>query len=123
MLRLVPNSIREAAYALGAPEWKVITMVAYRGARSGILTGVLLGAARISGETAPLLFTALNNQFFSANLAKPIANLPVVIFQFAMSPYDDWQELAWAGAFLITLSVLSFNILARILMRNKNVRN
>lgn len=122
MLRLVPSSIREAAYALGTPEWKVITMVAYRGARSGILTGVLLGAARISGETAPLLFTALNNQFFSTDLSKPIANLPVVIFQFAMSPYDDWQELAWAGAFLITLSVLSFNILARILTRSKNAR-
>jgi phosphate transport system permease protein len=122
MLRLVPNSIREAASALGAPEWKVITLIAYRAARSGILTGVLLGVARISGETAPLLFTALNNQFFSSNLAKPMANLPVVIFQFAMSPYDDWQSLAWAGAFLITLSVLALNIIARILTRNKNAR-
>ena len=123
MLRLVPNSIREAAAALGAPEWKVIVLIAYRAARSGILTGVLLGVARISGETAPLLFTALNNQFFNSDLSKPMANLPVVIFQFAMSPYDDWQELAWAGAFCITLSVLTFNILARLLTRNKNARN
>ncbi len=123
MLRLVPQTIREAAFALGAPEWKVITLVAYRAARSGILTGVLLAVARISGETAPLLFTALNNQFFNSDLAKPMANLPVVIFQFAMSPYDDWQDLAWAGAFLITLSVLAFNVVARILIRNKNARH
>ena len=99
-----------------------MVLVAYRAARSGILTGVLLAIARISGETAPLLFTALNNQFWSTDLAKPIANLPVVIFQFAMSPYEDWQHLAWAGAFLITMSVLLFNILARLFLRNKNAR-
>ena len=122
MLRLVPHTLREAAAALGAPRWKVMVLVAYRAARSGILTGVLLAIARISGETAPLLFTALNNQFWSTDLAKPIANLPVVIFQFAMSPYEDWQHLAWAGAFLITMSVLLFNILARLFLRNKNAR-
>jgi len=123
MLNLVPASLKEAAAALGAPQWKVITFVAYRAARSGILTGLLLAVARISGETAPLLFTALNNQFWNADLSKPIANLPVVIFQFAMSPYEDWQHLAWVGALLITLSVLTFNIIARVILRNKNVRN
>ncbi len=123
MLKLVPHTLREAAAALGAPRWKVIVLVAYRAARSGIMTGVLLAIARISGETAPLLFTALNNQFWSTDLSKPMANLPVVIFQFAMSPYEDWQHLAWAGAFLITMSVLLFNILARLFLRNKNARN
>jgi len=115
MLKLVPNSLREAAAALGAPKWKIITMVSYRAARAGIITGVLLAVARISGETAPLLFTALNNQFFSTNMNAPMANLPVVIFQFAMSPYADWQRLAWGGALLITLVVLGINILARTL--------
>jgi phosphate transport system permease protein len=119
MLRLVPVSLREAAAALGAPQWKVIVMVAFRAARSGILTGVLLAIARLSGETAPLLFTALNNQFWSSNLNAPIANLPVVIFQFAMSPYADWQKLAWAGSLLITLSVLLLNIVARIVFRQQ----
>ena len=117
MLRLVPSALREAAAALGAPKWKVIVMVTYRAAIQGMLTGVLLAVARISGETAPLLFTALNNQFWSSNLNAPMANLPVVIFQFAMSPYEDWQKLAWAGALLITLSVLTLNILARVLFR------
>lgn len=119
MLRLIPNSLREAAAALGAPQWKVITLVTLRAARAGILTGILLAVARISGETAPLLFTALNNQFFSNDMNQPMANLPVVIFQFAMSPYDDWRSLAWAGALLITLSVLTLNIVARILFRQK----
>ena len=119
MLRLVPNSLREAAAALGAPQWKVILLVCYRAARSGILTGVLLGIARITGETAPLLFTSLNNQFWSTNLLQPMANLPVVIFQFAMSPYEDWQKLAWAGALLITASVLLLNIVARFFLRKK----
>jgi phosphate transport system permease protein len=118
MLRLVPNTLREAALALGAPRWKVITLIAYRAAMSGILTGVLLGVARIAGETAPLLFTALNNQFWSTDIDKPMANLPVVIFQFAMSPYDEWHALAWAGALLITVSVLVLSILARTLLRN-----
>jgi phosphate transport system permease protein len=117
MLRLVPDSMREAAAALGAPQWKVITRIVYRGAMSGILTGILLAVARISGETAPLLFTALNNQFWSTNLDRPLANLPVVIFQFAMSPYEDWHHLAWAGALLITLSVLLMNIVARTVLR------
>jgi len=117
MMRLVPDSIREAAVALGTPRWRVIVQVIYRAARSGILTGVLLAVARISGETAPLLFTALNNQFWSSSLDKPMANLPVVIFQFAMSPYDDWQHLAWAGALLITLGVLLLNIIARVFLR------
>ena len=103
MLRLVPNNLREAAAALGAPRWKIIVLVAYRSAKSGILTGVLLAVARISGETAPLLFTALNNQFWSANMSKAMANLPVVIFQFAMSPYEDWQHLAWVGCPFDTL--------------------
>lgn len=117
MLRLVPSTLREAAAALGAPQWKVINFVTLRAARAGIITGVLLAVARISGETAPLLFTALNNQFWSSNMGQPMANLPVVIFQFAMSPYDDWQKLAWAGALLITFSVLALNILARVLFR------
>ncbi len=119
MLRLVPNSLREAAAALGAPQWKVINFVTLRAARAGIITGVLLAVARISGETAPLLFTALNNQFWNSNMNQPMANLPVVIFQFAMSPYDDWHSLAWAGALLITFSVLTLNILARVLFRQK----
>jgi phosphate transport system permease protein len=117
MLRLIPNTLREAAAALGAPQWKIVTFVTLRAARAGIITGIMLAIARISGETAPLLFTALNNQFWSANMDGPLANLPVVIFQFAMSPYEDWQHLAWAGALLITLSVLTLNILARILFR------
>lgn len=117
MLKLVPNSLREAAAALGCPMWKMILFVTYRAARTGIVTGVLLAVARISGETAPLLFTALNNQFWSANMNAPMANLPVVIFQFAMSPYEDWQRLAWGGAALITLAVLALNILARLLFR------
>jgi phosphate transport system permease protein len=119
MLRLVPNSLREAAAALGAPQWKIISSVTLRAARAGILTGVLLAVARISGETAPLLFTSLNNQFWSSNMNQPMANLPVVIFQFAMSPYADWQQLAWAGALLITFSVLTLNILARVLFRQQ----
>ncbi len=119
MLRLVPGSLREAAFALGAPRWKVATMVSLRAAKSGVMTGLLLAIARISGETAPLLFTALNNQFFSTNMESPIANLPVVIFQFAMSPYDNWIRLAWGGALLITLTVLALNILARVFFRNK----
>src|SRR5512140_4021403 len=117
MLQLVPNSLREAAAALGCPTWKMITMVSYRAARSGIVTGILLAVARISGETAPLLFTALNNQFWSTDMGKPMANLPVVIFQFAMSPYEDWHRLAWGGALLITLLVLGINIAARSLFR------
>ncbi|HZZ91367.1 MAG TPA: phosphate ABC transporter permease PstA [Usitatibacter sp.] len=117
MLKLVPHSLREAAAALGAPTWKVITMVSYRAARAGIVTGVLLAIARITGETAPLLFTALNNQFWSSDMNHPMANLPVVIFQFAMSPYDDWHRLAWGGAALITLFVLAINIAARALFR------
>ncbi|SRR5581483_4999565 len=119
MLRLVPNSLREAAVALGCPQWKMITAICYRAARAGIGTGVLLAIARISGETAPLLFTALNNQFFSTDMNQPMANLPVVIFQFAMSPYDEWHRLAWGGAALITLSVLGLNILARTLLARK----
>jgi phosphate transport system permease protein len=117
MLKLVPNSLREAAAALGCPSWKMIVMVTYRAARTGILTGVLLAVARISGETAPLLFTALNNQFWSTNMNAPMSNLPTVIFQFAMSPYADWHRLAWGGAALITLAVLALNILARALFR------
>ena len=119
MLRLVPGSLREAAFALGAPRWKVATMVTLRAAKSGVITGLLLAVARISGETAPLLFTALNNQFFSTNMGAPMANLPVVIFQFAMSPYDNWIDLAWGGALLITLAVLVLNILARVFFREK----
>ena len=117
MLKLVPNSLREAAMALGCPVWKMITLVSYRAARTGILTGILLALARISGETAPLLFTALNNQFWSTDMNAPMANLPVVIFQFAMSPYEDWHRLAWGGAALITMAVLVLNILARALFR------
>ena len=123
MLRLVPNSLREAAAALGAPQYKITLYVAYRAARSGVLTGILLATARISGETAPLLFTSLNNQFWNSDMSKPMANLPVVIFQFAMSPYQDWQSLAWAGAFLITVGVLTMNVFARLVLRNKNVKN
>lgn len=119
MLVLVPSSLREAAYALGAPKWKVITMVTLRAARAGVITGVLLAVARIAGETAPLLFTSLSNQFWNANLAKPTASLPVTIFSFAMSPYDNWQHLAWAGVFLITIAVLGLNILARVLTKQK----
>ena len=115
MLRLVPNSLREAATALGAPKWRVVVTVTYRAAMQGMVTGVLLAVARISGETAPLLFTALNNQFWSANLNAPIANLPVVIFQFSMSPYADWQSLAWGGALLITAAILVLNIGARFI--------
>ncbi len=118
MLALVPNSLREAAFALGAPRWKVATLIRLRAVKAGVVTGVLLAVARISGETAPLLFTALNNQFFSADMNSPMANLPVVIFQFAMSPYDNWRDLAWGGALLITFSVLTLNILARILVRS-----
>ena len=117
MLRLVPDSLREAAAALGTPQWKMILMVTLRSVRAGIITGVLLAVARISGETAPLLFTALNNQFWTTDFNAPMSNLPVVIFQFAMSPYDDWQRLAWAGALLITLAVLLLNVLARSLFR------
>jgi phosphate transport system permease protein len=117
MLKLVPNSLREAAAALGAPTWKIITLVSYRAARAGIITGILLAVARIAGETAPLLFTALNNQFWSSDMNRPMANLPVVIFQFAMSPYEDWHRLAWGGAALITLLVLGINIAARSLFR------
>ena len=113
MLRLIPDALRESGAALGAPRWMVITRISYRAAFQGILTGVLLAIARVSGETAPLLFTALNNQFWNANLNKPMANLPVVIFQFAMSPYEDWRQLAWGGAFLITVAVLALNIAAR----------
>lgn len=117
MLALVPNSLREAAFALGAPKWKVIMMVTLRAAKSGVVTGILLALARISGETAPLLFTALSNQFFSADLSQPMANLPVTIFKFAMSPFADWQGLAWAGVFFITLTVLALNIMARVFFR------
>ncbi|BDT79293.1 phosphate ABC transporter permease PstA [Polynucleobacter yangtzensis] len=119
MLRLVPGSLREAAYALGAPKWKVALMITLRAAQSGVMTGILLSLARVSGETAPLLFTALNNQFFSTNINAPMANLPVVIFQFAMSPYDNWVNLAWGGALLITFAVLGLNIVARVVFRDK----
>jgi len=119
MLLLVPQEMREAALALGAPRWVMIVQVTYRAARSGILTGVLLGVARASGETAPLLFTALNNQFLSWDLSRPMANVPCVIFQFAMSPYAGWQRLAWAGALVSLLSVLAFNLTARIVFRQR----
>ena len=119
MLQLVPSGLREAAYALGAPKWKVITKITLRAARAGVVTGILLAVARIAGETAPLLFTALNNQFWNSDMSQPMASLPVTIFKFAMSPYENWQQLAWAGVFLITLAVLGLNILARILTRNK----
>jgi phosphate transport system permease protein len=122
MLRLVPSSMREAAVALGAPMWKVIVMVTLKAARGGVITGILLAIARMSGETAPLMFTALNNQFWSADMNGPMANLPVVIFQFAMSPFDDWKALAWAAALLITLAVLGLNILARTVFRQRAMR-
>jgi phosphate transport system permease protein len=120
MLRLIPNALREAAYALGTPKWKVILSVTLKAARAGVLTGVLLALARISGETAPLLFTALSNQFWAADLSAPMASLPVTIFKFAMSPYENWQQLAWAGVFLITMGVLALNILARVFLRSKH---
>jgi phosphate transport system permease protein len=119
MLSLIPNSLREAAYALGTPKWKVISAVTLKAARAGVVTGVLLALARIAGETAPLLFTALSNQFFTTSLGEPMASLPVTIFKFAMGPYENWQKLAWAGVFLITVGVLALNILARVLFRNK----
>ena len=119
MLQLVPPGLREAAYALGAPKWKVILSITLKAARAGVITGVLLAVARIAGETAPLLFTALSNQFWTSSLGEPMASLPVTIFKFAMSPYENWQKLAWAGVFLITLAVLVLNILARVLTRNK----
>ena len=120
MLQLVPAGLREAAYALGAPKWKVILSITLTAARAGVITGVLLAVARISGETAPLLFTALSNQFWTSSLSEPMASLPVTIFKFAMSPYENWQKLAWAGVFLITAAVLALNILARILSRHKS---
>ena len=120
MLSLIPNALREAAYALGTPKWIVISSVTLKAARAGVLTGILLAIARISGETAPLLFTALSNQFWTSDLSKPMASLPVTIFKFAMSPYENWQKLAWTGVFLITLGVLGLNIAARVLFRNKH---
>jgi phosphate transport system permease protein len=120
MLQLVPAGLREAAYALGTPKWKVITSITLRAARAGVVTGVLLAVARISGETAPLLFTALSNQFWTSSLSEPMASLPVTIFKFAMSPYENWQQLAWAGVVLITLAVLGLNILARVVTRQKD---
>lgn len=120
MLQLVPNSLREAAFAVGAPRWQVVLRVTLKAVKGGVITGILLALARVSGETAPLLFTALNNQFWSTDMSAPMANLPVVIFQFAMSPYEDWQRLAWAGALLITLAVLTLNILARTVFRQKS---
>ena len=122
MLQLVPSSLREAAVALGAPMWKVILMVTLKAVRGGVITGILLAVSRISGETDPLLFTALNNQFWNANMDAPMANLPVVIFQFALSPFEEWQQLAWAGALLITLTVLVINILARSVFKQAAVR-
>ena len=120
MLQLVPPGLREAAYALGTPKWKVIISITLRAARAGVVTGILLAVARIAGETAPLLFTALNNQFWTADVSQPMASLPVTIFKFAMSPYENWQKLAWAGVFLITAAVLGLNILARVLTRSKH---
>lgn len=120
MLSLIPNALREAAYALGTPKWKVISTITLKSARAGVVTGVLLALARISGETAPLLFTALSNQFWSWDLGQPMASLPVTIFKFAMSPYENWQKLAWAGVFLITMGVLTLNIAARVMFRNKH---
>ena len=117
MLQLIPSSLREAAYALGAPKWKVILSITLKAARAGVVTGVMLAVARIAGETAPLLFTALSNQFWTSSLSEPMASLPVTIFKFAMSPYENWQNLAWAGVFLITMTVLGLNILARIITR------
>jgi phosphate transport system permease protein len=119
MLQLVPSGLREAAYALGAPKWKVVMSITVKAARAGVITGVLLAVARIAGETAPLLFTALSNQFWTSSLSEPMASLPVTIFKFAMSPYENWQKLAWAGVFLITVAVLALNILARLLTRSK----
>ena len=119
MLQLVPSGLREAAYALGAPKWKVILSITLKAARSGVVTGVMLAIARVAGETAPLLFTALSNQFWTSSLGEPMASLPVTIFKFAMSPYENWQKLAWAGVFLITMAVLGLNILARVLTRSK----
>jgi phosphate transport system permease protein len=120
MLSLIPNAMREAAYALGTPKWKVILSITLKAARAGVVTGVLLAVARIAGETAPLLFTALSNQFWTSSLGEPMASLPVTIFKFAMSPYENWQKLAWAGVFLITMGVLALNIIARVLLRNKH---
>jgi phosphate transport system permease protein len=120
MLSLIPNALREAAYALGTPKWRVVMTVTLKAARAGVLTGVLLALARIAGETAPLLFTALSNQFWTSDLRQPMASLPVTIFKFAMSPYENWQKLAWAGVFLITLGVLILNILARVFLRNRH---
>jgi phosphate transport system permease protein len=120
MLSLIPNALREAAYALGTPKWKVISSVTLRAARAGVITGILLALARIAGETAPLLFTALNNQFWNSNMAEPMASVPVTIFKYAMSPYENWRELAWVGVFLITMGVLALNILARVLFRKKH---
>ncbi|MFT7724612.1 MAG: phosphate ABC transporter permease PstA [Roseateles sp.] len=120
MLSLVPNALREAAYALGTPKWKVILSITLKAARAGVITGILLALARVSGETAPLLFTALSNQFWTSDLGAPMASLPVTIFKFAMSPYENWQKLAWAGVFLITVGVLLLNILARVLFKNKH---
>jgi len=120
MLQLIPNQLREAAYALGAPKWRVIMLVTLKAARAGVVTGVLLAIARISGETAPLLFTALSNQFWSTDLSQPMANLPVTIFKFALSPFENWQKMAWAGVFLITMGVLALNIIARVMFRKKD---
>ena len=119
MLSLIPNALREAAYALGTPKWKVISAVTLKAARAGVMTGILLALARIAGETAPLLFTALSNQFWTLNLGEPMASLPVTIYKFALSPYENWKDLAWAGVFIITMGVLALNILARVLIRNK----
>jgi phosphate transport system permease protein len=119
MLTLVPNALREAAYALGTPKWRVIGSITLKSARAGVVTGVLLAIARIAGETAPLLFTALSNQFWTADMSQPMASLPVTIFKFAMSPYENWQQLAWAGVFLITVGVLGLNILARVMFRQR----
>ena len=120
MLNLVPAGLREAAYALGTPKWKVIWAITFKAARSGVVTGILLAVARIAGETAPLLFTALNNQFWSSDMSKPIASLPTMILKFAMSPYENWQQLAWVGIFVITLAVLTLNVVARVLTRTKH---
>jgi len=119
MLLLVPTALREAAFAVGAPRWQVSLKVTLRAVKAGVVTGILLAIARVMGETAPLLFTALNNQFFSTDMSQPMGNLPVVIFQFAMSPYDNWVSLAWGGALLIALIVLAINIIARVMFRNK----
>ncbi len=123
MLMLIPDTLREAAFALGAPRWKVIMLVTLRAAKAGVITGILLALARISGETAPLLFTALSNQFWSTDLSEPMANLPVTIFKFAMSPFSDWQQLAWAGVFIITMGVLLLNIIARLIFRQSSPKN